>query len=285
MEICRTVPEMRAFVRAAGNKGPVGFVPTMGYFHAGHLALMRRARQECGTVVVSIYVNPLQFGPREDFAAYPRDPERDLALAKEAGVDAVFMPSDAEMYPPGYATYVEVEGLTDKLCGRSRPGHFRGVATVVTKLFNIVRPDRAYFGEKDFQQAVVIRRLAADLNLDLEIVTVPTVRESDGLAMSSRNVYLTPAERKAARVLYRSLLRARDAILAGERDPARVSSLMAESICAEPLARLDYAEVYALPWLSDVERLEGEVLLAVAASFGRARLIDNLVVKIPAAKE
>jgi len=276
---------VRDFVRAARAEGLVGLVPTMGYFHDGHLALMHRARSECRTVVVSIYVNPLQFGPREDFRSYPRDPERDLRLAEGAGVDMVFMPDDGEMYPPGYATYVEVEGLTDKLCGRSRPGHFRGVATVVTKLFNIVRPDRAYFGEKDFQQALVIRRLAADLNLDLEIITVPTVREPDGLAMSSRNVYLSPAEREAATVLYRSLVKARDAILAGERTPERVRHILAATIAAEPLADLDYAEVYGLPWLAGLDRLEGEVLLAVAARVGRARLIDNLVVKVPPAEE
>ncbi|HAG07039.1 MAG: Pantothenate synthetase [Clostridia bacterium 62_21] len=285
MRVCHTVREVRDFVRAARAEGLVGLVPTMGYFHDGHLALMHRARSECRTVVVSIYVNPLQFGPREDFRSYPRDPERDLRLAEGAGVDMVFMPDDGEMYPPGYATYVEVEGLTDKLCGRSRPGHFRGVATVVTKLFNIVRPDRAYFGEKDFQQALVIRRLAADLNLDLEIITVPTVREPDGLAMSSRNVYLSPAEREAATVLYRSLVKARDAILAGERTPERVRHILAATIAAEPLADLDYAEVYGLPWLAGLDRLEGEVLLAVAARVGRARLIDNLVVKVPPAEE
>lgn len=281
MEVCRTVREIREFLRAARPQGPFGFVPTMGYFHRGHLALMHRARRECRTVVVSIYVNPLQFGPQEDFRSYPRDPERDLSMAAEAGVDAVFMPSDEEMYPAGYATYVEVGGLTDKLCGRSRPGHFRGVATVVVKLFNIVRPDRAYFGAKDFQQVLVVKRLVADLNLDLEVVTVPTVREPDGLAMSSRNVYLNGDERRAATVLYKSLLRARDAILAGERDPGRIRTLLAEAINAEPLAQLDYAEVYGLPWLADLERLEGEVLLAVAARVGRARLIDNLVVQIP----
>ncbi|MGQ9755652.1 MAG: pantoate--beta-alanine ligase [Desulfotomaculales bacterium] len=284
MRVCHTVQEVRDFVRAARAEGLVGLVPTMGYFHDGHLALMHRARSECRTVVVSIYVNPLQFGPREDFRSYPRNPERDLRLAEGAGVDMVFMPDDGEMYPPGYATYVDVEGLTDKLCGRSRPGHFRGVATVVTKLFNIVCPDRAYFGEKDFQQALVIRRLAADLNLDLEIITVPTVREPDGLAMSSRNVYLSPAERQAATVLYRSLVKTRDAILAGERDPGRARRILAATIAAEPLAELDYAEVYGLPWLAELDRLEGEVLLAVAARVGRARLIDNLVVKVPPAE-
>jgi len=281
VQVCRTVQEVREFLRANRHKGPVGLVPTMGYFHAGHLALMHRARRECATVVVSIYVNPLQFGPAEDYSSYPRDPQRDLQLAREAGGVAVFMPSDEEMYPSGYATYVEVQGLTDKLCGRHRPGHFRGVATVVTKLFNIVRPDRAYFGEKDFQQALVIKRLVADLNFDLEVLTVPTVREPDGLAMSSRNVYLSPAERQAATVLYSSLLKARNAILAGERDPRRIENLLAEAINAEPLARLEYAEVYGLPWLAELTRLEGEVLLAVAARVGRARLIDNMVVVVP----
>ena len=194
----------------------MGLVPTMGYLHEGHLELMRRARERCGIVVASVFVNPTQFGPNEDLARYPRDLERDARLAAEVGVDVIFNPPVEEMYPPGYCTYVDVERITENMCGASRPGHFRGVATVVTKLFNIVRPDAAFFGQKDAQQALVIRRMAADLNMDLEIVTVPTVREPDGLAMSSRNVYLDPEQRRAALVLAGSLDRAVEAVRAGE---------------------------------------------------------------------
>jgi pantoate--beta-alanine ligase len=223
MKIVHTIAEIREFVRQARLAGrTVGLVPTMGYLHEGHLELMRRARERCGIVVASVFVNPTQFGPNEDLARYPRDLERDARLAAEVGVDVIFNPPVEEMYPPGYCTYVDVERITENMCGASRPGHFRGVATVVTKLFNIVRPDAAFFGQKDAQQALVIRRMAEDLNMDLEIVTVPTVREPDGLAMSSRNVYLDPEQRRAALVLAGSLDRAVEAVRAGERDVQRI---------------------------------------------------------------
>lgn len=280
VKVLRTIAETRTFVRQARPRGPVGLVPTMGYFHEGHRALMRKAREMCPTVVVSIFVNPLQFGPQEDLAAYPRDLERDLAAAAEEGVDAVFTPSVEEMYPAPQAAFVDVEELTGTLCGRSRPGHFRGVATVVAKLFNIVGPDYAFFGQKDAQQLAVIRRMVRDLNFPVEIVAVPTVREAGGLAASSRNVYLTPEQRREATILFRALHRAEQTITAGERDPQRVARLMAETISGVPGARLDYAEVLSWPDLKPLTVIKGEVILAVAAWFGRARLIDNMVVEV-----
>ncbi|MCL6636151.1 MAG: pantoate--beta-alanine ligase, partial [Peptococcaceae bacterium] len=256
MRIFHTIAGIREFVRQARAGGrTIGFVPTMGYLHEGHLELMRRARQRCDTVIVSIFVNPAQFGPNEDYARYPRDLERDARMAAEAGVDAIFNPAVEEMYPRGYCTYVNVEGITEKLCGLSRPGHFRGVATVVTKLFNIVKPDCAFFGQKDAQQVLVIKRMAADLNMDLEVVTVPTVREADGLAMSSRNVYLDPGQRRAALVLSRSLFKARDLFSAGERDAAEIRRLVVDMIKAEPLADIDYVEIYSHPDLEPVEKI------------------------------
>ncbi len=280
MRVCEKVAEIRSVVRELRRSGPVAFVPTMGFFHEGHLTLMREARRRFPSVVVSIFVNPLQFGPAEDFAAYPRDLERDLRLARETGVDAVFAPARTEMYPERPCTFVDVERLTGVLCGRTRPGHFRGVATVVSKLFNIVQPDAAFFGQKDAQQLQVIRRLVEDLNFGLEIVAVPTVREADGLAMSSRNMYLSPGERRAATVLYRSLQVAREAILGGERDLSAVREGLAAQIAAEPLAQLEYAEILALPDLTPPHATDKELLLAVAARFGRARLIDNVTVTI-----
>lgn len=280
MKIVHTIAEIREFVRQARLAGrTMGLVPTMGYLHEGHLELMRRARERCGVVVASVFVNPAQFGPNEDLARYPRDLERDARLAEEVGVDVVFNPPVEEMYPPGYCTYVDVERITENMCGASRPGHFRGVATVVTKLFNIVRPDAAFFGQKDAQQALVIRRMAADLNMDLEIVTVPTVREPDGLAMSSRNVYLGQDQRRAALVLARSLDRAVEAVRAGERDVPEIRRLVEELIRAEPLARIDYVEIYSYPGLEPVERLQGQALLALAVKFGQTRLIDNVILE------
>jgi pantoate--beta-alanine ligase len=281
MYVCHTIAEIREYVRQAGERGLViGLVPTMGYLHEGHLELMRRAKDQCGVVVVSIFVNPLQFGPREDYAEYPRDLERDVRLAGGAGADVIFNPAAEEMYPEGYCTYVDLGDLTDKLCGRSRPGHFRGVATVVAKLFNIVRPDYAYFGQKDAQQVLVIRQMAADLDMDLEIVTVPTVREPDGLAMSSRNVYLSPAERQAATVLFHSLEMAGREVAAGERDAAKLHRMVMEMIKSEPLAEIDYVEIYGYPGLAPVAVLDGAALLAVAVKFGRTRLIDNTLLEV-----
>ena len=270
-----------AEMRAGGKR--IGFVPTMGFLHKGHMALMRTAKEdpEVDLSVVSIFVNPLQFGPQEDYRSYPRDLGRDEELCISAGMDVLFIPAVEEMYPEGFATSVEVTGVTEVLCGRSRPGHFKGVATVVTKLFNIVQPDCAYFGIKDAQQFVVIKRMVRDLNLPVKIKAHPTVREEDGLAVSSRNVYLTKDERRAATVLYRSLECTAAEIRKGERDALRLKRMLTEKISAEPLARLDYAEVLSWPDLRPVDVLRrGEVLAAVAAYFGRARLIDNVLVEV-----
>jgi len=281
MRVCRTVAEIREFVRTAGAAGQtVGLVPTMGYFHEGHLSLMREAKKTCAVVVVSLYVNPLQFGPQEDLAQYPRDFERDCAMAREVGVDAIFTPLDQEMYPRGFSTFVEVTGLTDRLCGQSRPGHFRGVTTVVTKLFNIVAPDRAFFGQKDAQQAMVIRRMARDLNMDLEVAILPTVREQDGLAMSSRNVYLTGEQRREALVLYRSLCAFRDAVQGGERDAGKLRGMMNDLITAVPGARPDYVEILGTADLQPLETLQGGVIAALAVRFGKTRLIDNVIMEV-----
>jgi pantoate--beta-alanine ligase len=276
-----TVAELRAALDAARAAGhTVGFVPTMGYLHDGHASLMRQARGETGVVVTSIFVNPLQFGPNEDLAAYPRDLERDTALAEAAGVDLLFVPEVAEMYPTPVLTTVTVAVVSAPLEGASRPTHFAGVATVVAKLFAIVGPCRAYFGAKDFQQIAVVRRMAADLSLPVEVVACPTLREHDGLAMSSRNVYLTPAEREAAPVLYTALKAGAAAIGAGERDPAVVRELMAGIIEAEPLAGLDYAEVVDADSFTVPEPLAGNLRLLAAVRFGRARLIDNVGVTV-----
>lgn len=284
MEVLGKVADLRDFLakmRAQGKR--IGFVPTMGFLHVGHLALMRDARSDgADCVLASIFVNPLQFGPREDYRDYPRDLDRDKELCRQAGVDALFVPPVEEMYPQGFATYVEVAGITEVLCGRSRPGHFKGVATVVAKLFNIVRPDYAYFGLKDAQQVAVIQRMAQDLNFPVEVRVHPTVREKDGLAVSSRNVYLSPEERKAAPVIYRTLERAGEAVERGERDAGRLIKLLEEGIRAERSARLDYAEVVSWPDLSIITKKigPGRVLLAVAAYFGKARLIDNILVDV-----
>ena len=281
MQVFETVAGLRTYLRSIRAEGKkIGFVPTMGFLHKGHVALMRDARDDgADCVVVSIFVNPLQFGLREDYRDYPRDLDRDKELCIQAGVDALFVPAVEEMYPEGFATHVDVTGVTEILCGRSRPGHFRGVATVVAKLFNIVQPDYAYFGIKDAQQVVVIQRMVQDLNFPLEVKIHPTVREDDGLAVSSRNIYLSAEERKAATVLYRSLKLAQEAAEKGERDAARLKKLLADKISAEPLARLDYAEIVSWPGLRAVERIgPGQTLFAVAAFFGRARLIDNIVV-------
>jgi pantoate--beta-alanine ligase len=249
----------------------------MGAFHEGHLSLMRRARAECGFTVVSLFVNPTQFGPSEDLSRYPRDLGRDSALARGEGVDALFTPAVEEIYPPGFATYVEVERLGTGLCGRSRPHHFRGVATVVTKLLQIVQPNRAYFGRKDFQQLRLVQQLVSDLNIPTAIVPVPIVREPDGVAMSSRNAYLSPEQRVAARVLRRALLEAEAACAAGERDAATIQRRAQELVRAEPAAGLDYAEIVDAVSLEPVVTLERPALLALAAFFGPTRLIDNTV--------
>ncbi len=281
MKIFHTIAGTRNFVRQARDKGfTVGLVPTMGYLHEGHLELMRRAAKTCNIVIASIFVNPTQFGPGEDLDRYPRDLERDARLAENAGANAIFNPSVEEMYPAGYCTYVDLERITEKLCGLSRPGHFRGVATVVAKLFNIVKPDCAFFGQKDAQQALVIKRMADDLNLDLEILIVPTVREADGLAMSSRNTYLDPGQREQALALYQSLLKGQEVFRQGERDPVKICRLVAATIRAQPLAEIDYVEIYSHPDLEPIEKIKGPALLALAVKIGNTRLIDNILLGV-----
>jgi pantoate--beta-alanine ligase len=281
MRILATVADLRVALDAARAGGrTVGFVPTMGYLHDGHVSLMRQARDEADVVVASIFVNPLQFGPREDLAAYPRDLARDTALSQAAGVDLLFVPDVAEMYPVPVLTTVSVAGVSEPLEGEARPTHFAGVATVVAKLFAIVGPCRAYFGAKDFQQVAVVRRMVADLSLPVDVVACPTQRELDGLALSSRNVYLTPAEREAAPVLYTALRAGAATIAAGERDAAAVRELMAGIIQAEPLAELDYAAVVDADSFLVPDPLTGNLRLLVAVRFGRARLIDNVGVTV-----
>ncbi|OIQ10326.1 pantoate--beta-alanine ligase [Neomoorella thermoacetica] len=281
MELLQTIAAVRNYVAAARQRGlSIGLVPTMGYLHEGHLSLARAARQQNDVVIMSIFVNPTQFGPNEDFARYPRDLERDRELAAGAGVDAVFAPAVEEMYPAGYATYVQVEGLTEVLCGASRPGHFRGVTTVVSKLFNIVQPDRAYFGQKDYQQALVIKRMVRDLNFPIEIITIPTVREADGLALSSRNKYLTPEQRRSALSLHRALNLGSDLIKAGEREAAAVRRAMEKEITAWPETRIDYVAISDADTLKPLEKIGGRVLLALAVWVGNTRLIDNVVLEV-----
>ncbi|CAN5610990.1 pantoate--beta-alanine ligase [soil metagenome] len=280
MKVVTTIAELTGLLEAARADGRrVGVVPTMGALHDGHLSLVRRAAAECDLAVATLFVNPLQFGAGEDLAAYPRDLDRDTALAASAGADLWFTPTVAEMYPEPVRTTVAVVGLSSGLEGVSRPTHFAGVATVVAKLFAIAGRCRAYFGEKDYQQLVVVRRMAADLSFPVEVVGCPTVRDHDGLALSSRNAYLDAAERGAAPVLHRALRSGAAAVVAGERDPAAVSDLMGAIIAAEPLAEPDYSEVRHAGTLEPVDPLSGELRLLVAARFGMTRLLDNLAVR------
>jgi pantoate--beta-alanine ligase len=277
MKVVPTVAGMKALVRQWKRAGKrIGLVPTMGYLHEGHLSLVRASKERTDVTVVSIFVNPTQFGPNEDFKKYPRDLHKDSAYLEKAGVDCLFHPEAAEIYPPGYRTYVEVQGLQDRLCGKSRPGHFRGVATVVLKLFDIVAPDAAFFGAKDAQQVLILRRMAADLDLDVEVVTCPLVREPDGLALSSRNAYLSSDERKAALSLSIGLRWAERAVAAGERDAAKIVAGIVAVLEAEPLARVDYVEAVDPETLEPVAELRGDVLVALAVFVGRTRLIDNV---------
>jgi len=257
---------------------PVGFVPTMGYLHEGHLVLVRQAKAENSSVVVSIFVNPTQFGPQEDFKKYPRNPQRDLAMLEKEGVDLVFMPPVAEMYPPQFSSWVEVGKTSERLEGASRPGHFRGVATVVAKLFNIVQPNRAYFGQKDAQQLVVIRKMVTDLNMNLEVVAVPTVREPDGLAMSSRNIYLNPEERKQAAVLYQALILAQKLWLQGEKNAQTIRHQMTELIQKQPLAHIEYISIANAETLDELDVVKPPAVVSLAVKIGKTRLIDNVVV-------
>ena len=270
---------MTAWARALQREGvTVGLVPTMGALHEGHRALIRAARLSCDAAAVSIFVNPLQFGPSEDLARYPQTLARDLRLCEQEGMDAVFVPSHREMYPPGFETVVGVRDLTRRFEGVSRPGHFEGVTTVVTKLLNIVRPEKAFFGQKDYQQAVVVTQLVKDLNISTEIVMRPTVRESDGLALSSRNAFLSAAERKASTVLYRALTVGKEMIRAGDRSAKTIRQAMTRLVRAETLARLDYAAVVHPATLEEFRAARGRVVLLLAVWIGKTRLIDNLVV-------
>jgi pantoate--beta-alanine ligase len=276
MDVISDIKEMQRrclTVRESGRS--IAFVPTMGFLHDGHASLLREGRRRGDLLALSIFVNPTQFGPNEDLARYPRDLERDLAIAREAGVDLVWTPTPAQVYPEGYATYVNVEGLTEVLCGASRPGHFRGVTTVVCKLFNVVQPNVALFGEKDFQQLAVIRRMVIDLNLPVEIVGMPIVREADGLAMSSRNVYLSVDERRQALTLSQSLTAARQLARAGERDAAKILAVARATLEACPDARVDYLQICHQATLREQARVDSDSVLLLAVFVGKTRLIDN----------
>jgi pantoate--beta-alanine ligase len=275
MKVVSTISEIHSARRSFTGK--VGLVPTMGYLHEGHLSLIRRARDECDHVVVSIFVNPTQFGPNEDLSKYPRDLDRDLSLIKPLGTDLVWMPTAEIMYPQGYQTWVEVEKVTRPLEGAQRPGHFKGVTTVVAKLFNGVQPHRAYFGQKDAQQAAVIRQMTRDLNFPVEIVVCSIVREPDGLAMSSRNVYLDPEQRKAATILYQALRAAKELYEAGERNAKKVRAKMKEVLAGEPLANVQYVSCADYDTLEELEEIKGKTLLSMAVFIGKTRLIDNFV--------
>ena len=279
MEIFQTVEAFKDYTKAMKAAGKtIALVPTMGALHAGHIALMEAARKAADVVIASVFVNPTQFGPNEDYEAYPRAFSEDCEKLKQVPVDAVFHPEPAALYPEGYATYVAVEGdITNKLCGAQRPGHFRGVATVVTKLLHLARADKAFFGQKDAQQVVVVRRVAVDLNLPVEIVMVPIVREESGLALSSRNRYLSAEEREAALVLSRSLREAEKAFSGGEREAAKLTTMVTAIIEGEPLAAIDYVALYSFPALRAIERVEEPALLAIAVKIGQTRLIDNII--------
>lgn len=281
MKVIRNIHQMYQFSRKAGLKGKtIGFVPTMGALHKGHLSLIRQAHRENDIVVVSIFVNPAQFGAKEDFKHYPRPIKKDITLCKEEGVDFIFYPTASRMYPDGFRTYVNVEELSDCLCGKSRPGHFKGVATVVTKLFNIVLPDVAYFGQKDAQQALIIRRMTQDLNFPIRIKVIPIIRDKDGLALSSRNVYLNERERKDAVVLFNSLNLARDLINRGVRDTAKIIGLMKQLIYKKKSAKIDYISIVDTDNLKPLNKISAKALVALAVWTGKTRLIDNMVIYV-----
>lgn len=278
MDICDKIIDVRKRVNAWKEEGlTIGFVPTMGYLHEGHKSLIDAARKDNDKVVVSIFVNPMQFAPTEDLESYPRDLQKDSQLCKDAGVDLIFHPQPEEMYTDGFCSYVDMNGLTTELCGKSRPIHFRGVQTVVLKLFNIVKPDKAYFGQKDAQQLAVIKRMVKDLNVDTEIVGCPIIREPDGLAKSSRNTYLTPDERKAALILSRSLKLGKELIDSGETDSKKVIKAITDSINTEPLAKIDYVDIVDFSTITPTDKIGKSVLVAVAVYIGKTRLIDNFI--------
>jgi pantoate--beta-alanine ligase len=275
MQIAKNIAGMKAM--RMKSLGSVGFVPTMGYLHQGHLALVKQARDENSTVAVSIFVNPTQFGPTEDFKSYPRDTERDLSMLQKEQTDIVFMPSAEEMYPEGFNSWVDVAKVTDRLEGSYRPGHFKGVATVVAKLFNIVEPTRAYFGQKDAQQALVIKKMVTDLNMNLEVIVAPTVRESDGLAMSSRNVYLNPQERQAATILFKALTLAQNLREKGEMNAETVRQQITSLISREPLAKIEYVSIADTDTLEELSKIDRSALASLAVRIGKTRLIDNII--------
>jgi len=282
MEVISKTNKLKAVLRKARCAGlEIGFVPTMGALHDGHLALVQRAREIADLVVVSIFVNPVQFGPHEDYERYPRNLSHDVELLTRLGVDYVFAPGVDEIYPTGFDTFVDVKELTTPLCGRKRPGHFRGVATVVAKLFSIIQPMYAFFGQKDAQQVIIIQKMTADLDFPVDIRICPIVRETDGLAMSSRNQYLSPAERAAAPVLYRSLRRAAGMILEGERNAATIRQGIEQELAREPLVQPEYVEIVDTEKLAPQDKIRGETLIALAATLGPTRLIDNLLVSVP----
>ena len=281
MKIIETVTEMREFVQQTRKQGQsIALVPTMGSLHEGHLTLMRRAKQCCDIVVVSIFVNPTQFGPNEDFAKYPRDLAGDSEAAASAGVEVIFHPQAKDMYPEGYSSFVDIEGITEKLCGLSRPGHFRGVATVVNKLFNIVQPNKAFFGQKDAQQVLVLARMVADFNMSVELEIVPIIREKDGLAMSSRNAFLSAEQRQAGLVLSRSLKLAEQLVAQGEIHVGKIRTQVINEIKTEKLAECEYVEIYNYPTLQDITALQHKALLALAVRIGNTRLIDNTILEV-----
>lgn len=281
MRTIETISDMKAIIRIQKEKGKrIGIVPTMGYLHEGHLSLVKASLNDNDFTVLTIYVNPTQFGVNEDLAKYPRSLERDTSMAQEAGVDVVFIPTDSEMYPAGYKTYVNVEEITEVLCGKSRPTHFKGVTTIVTKLFNIIEPNHAYFGQKDAQQALIIKKMTKDLNMNVKIEICPIVREKDGLAMSSRNVYLNSEERKAALSLSKSLIEAEKDIKAGENNKKKIIENISKRIKKESIAQIDYIEIKNSETLEEVDKIDCKVLIALAVKFGTTRLIDNIVVEV-----
>ena len=278
MQIVSTVEEVRKQVKKWREEGlSVGLVPTMGYLHEGHKSLIDKAVEQNDRVVVSVFVNPIQFGPNEDLATYPRDLERDAALCENAGANLIFHPEPENMYESDFCSFIDMDGLTKGLCGKTRPTHFRGVCTVVGKLFNIVEPDRAYFGQKDAQQLAVIRRMVRDLNFNLEVIGCPIIREDDGLAKSSRNTYLSKEERKAAVILHKALLRGEELVKAGEKSAATVKQAITEIIESEPLAKIDYVEIVNFDNIETIETIDGSILAAVAVYIGKTRLIDNFI--------
>ena len=281
MNISGSISEVRQIVKEWRKEGlTVGLVPTMGYLHEGHKSLIDKAVKENDRVVVSVFVNPIQFGPTEDLASYPRDLERDAKLCEEAGANLIFHPEKEEMYFDDFSSFVEVQGVSKGLCGKSRPIHFRGVCTVVTKLFNIVKPDRAYFGQKDAQQLAVVKRMVRDLNMDIEIIGCPIIREEDGLAKSSRNTYLSPEERKAAVILSKSLRLGKEAIEAGERDSKKIIDIITNNINTEKLAKIDYVEIVDPLSIENIDKIENSALVAMAVYIGKTRLIDNFIYEV-----